>query len=266
MKIAQLTKWGRSAGRVSGFYFFLGRKSVRTRLFAALGLIPVALAVAVRIAMVGRPEEIMTFFNDTLMTFFLQFYIVIVALFFGTSICGEEVEGKTLPYISTKPVPRSAIIAGKFGASFLLQSIMVAVGLTLSFGIMNAERVFSAGMPQLFLRSVAALLLGVAAYTALFAFLGTLLKRSIIIGLIFGLGWENVIQYFPGSTQKLSVAHYLKSLLPYHAAGGGKYSFLLYRLEPTSAALSVLTLVLITAVFLAAACLVFSVREYRFDE
>ena len=36
------------------------------------------------------------------------------------------------------------------------------------------------------------------AYTALFTFLGTFLKKSILIGLAFGFGWETVIQYFPG--------------------------------------------------------------------
>ncbi len=266
MDMKRLTNWARSAGRVAGFYSFLGRKAGRSRLFALLGLIPVALAVTVRLVMPGRGDDVTAVFNDIIMIFFLQFYIVIMALFFGTSICGEEVEGKTLPYIATRPVRRSAVIAGKYGAAFILQAVMVTVGLTASFVIMNAGRPASAGM-GLFLRSWSALVLGVAAYTALFTFLGTLLKRSILIGLIFGLGWENAIQYFPGSTQKLSVAHYLKSLLPYQPpTGGGRLSFLLFRLEPTPAALAVLTLVLIAAIFLAAACVVFSVKEYRFDE
>jgi ABC-2 type transport system permease protein len=102
------------------------------------------------------------------------------------------------------------------------------------------------------------------AYTALFTFLGTLLKKSILIGLAFGFGWETVIQYFPGSTQRFSIVHYLKSLLPYYSPG--KYSILMFRLEPTGPLAAVLTLFLITAVFLGLACLVFSLKEYMFED
>jgi len=258
--------WYRAAGRVFRFYFFLARRAVRTRLFVILGLVPVALAVIVRVVFAGKSGEVMAVFNDILITFFLQFYIVVLSLFYGTSICAEEIENKTLHYIATRPVSRSSVIAGKSAAYILLQTVMVITGLTVSYLIMNAPSLKTGGFFPLLLRSYAALFLGTAAYTAVYAFLGTVLKRSLIIGLIFGFGWENVIQYFPGSTQKLSVVHYLKSLLPYRPVAGGKLSFLLFRLEPTSPLASIATLIIVTAFFTVLACLVFSWKEYRFDE
>ena len=117
-----------------------------------------------------------------------------------------------------------------------------------------------------FLTYAGVLALGILAYTAFFAFLGTFLKRAIIVGLLFGFGWENVIQYFPGSTQKFSLVHYLKSLLPRRPAGGGQLSLLLFRLEPTSPVVAVITLGAVAAVFVALACWVFRAREYLYEE
>jgi ABC-2 type transport system permease protein len=97
-------------------------------------------------------------------------------------------------------------------------------------------------------------------YTAFFTFIGTILKKSIMFGLIFSFGWENVIQYFPGSTQKFTIVHYLKSLLP--SVSRGRFSFLLFRLEPSSTGTSIFMLFLIAAVFIVLACVLFTYKEY----
>ena len=130
---------------------------------------------------------------------------------------------------------------------------------------MNGQRFRDPALYLTFLKYAGALGLGIAAYTALFAFLGTFLKRAILVGLLFGFGWENVIQYFPGSTQRLSLVHYLKSLMPRRAAGG-PLSILLFRLEPSKPAVAVLMLILIAAAFLALACWLFRTKEYLYEE
>jgi ABC-2 type transport system permease protein len=146
-----------------------------------------------------------------------------------------------------------------------LMFIMVWTSLFLSFFIMNGHRLREPGLYLTFLRYAGALGLGILAYTAFFAFLGTFLKRAILVGLMFGFGWENIIQYFPGSTQKFSLVHYMKSLMP-RRPSGGPLSMLLFRLEPTEPAVAVITLVVIAAAFLALACWLFRTKEYLFEE
>jgi hypothetical protein len=137
---------------------------------------------------------------------------------------------------------------------------------------MNAARLSDPGLYATFFRYLGVLGLGILAYTAFFTFLGAVLKRAIIVGMVFGFGWENVIQYFPGSTQKLSIVHYLKSLLPYHppsvgGGGGGRgVALLLFRLEPTAPLAAILILAAITAGFLALACWLFRTKEYLYEE
>lgn len=253
---------------VSAFYWILGRKSGKTRVLALLGMFPVALAVVVRVVLHSRSEDLMAVFIEILMVFFLQIYIVLLSLFFGTSIVAEEIEGRTLPYLITRPLAKPGIIVGKYGAYSLLMFMMVAVSLALSYFIMNGHRLGDASLYPAFLQYIGVLGLGILAYTAFFAFLGAVLRKAILVGLAFGFGWETVIQYFPGTTQRFSLVHYLKSLLPYRPQGGvaGPLMILLFRLEPTSPVVSVLALVAIAAVFLGLACLVFRLKEYLFDE
>jgi ABC-2 type transport system permease protein len=251
--------------KVFAFFFFLGRRTSKTRVFFLLGLIPVAIAIMVRIVMAGRADDVAAVFNEILMVFYVTFDIVILSLFFGTSIVAEETEGRTLPYLITRPLSKSGIFLGKYAAYVALMFLMVAASLFLSFFIMNGHRFRDPILYLTFLRYTGALGLGILAYTAFFAFLGTFLKRAILVGLLFGFGWENVIQYFPGSTQKFSLVHYMKSLMPRRAAGG-PLSILLFRLEPTEPAVAILMLAVIAAAFLALACWLFRMREYLFEE
>jgi len=175
------------------------------------------------------------------MTFYLKFLILILSLFFGTSICSEEIENKTLTYLTTRPIPKSAIILGKYAAYSLLILLMMGVGIVASFFILNFEKLLDFSLYPLLLKNLGVLSLGVFCYMALFTLMGTFLKRSIIVGLIFSFG------------------------LPTHYSGG-KFSILLFQLEPTSAGTAVFVLVLLTGVFLALACYVFSRREYILED
>lgn len=203
-------------------------------------------------------------FSNMIIVFYIQFLILILALFFGVSVCSEELEGKTLTYLTTRPVSKPAIILGKYGAYTALVILMTAVGLVLSFLILNVNKLLDFSLYKILLRDVIVLSLGLICYTAFFTFIGTFLKKSIMFGLVFSFGWENVIQYFPGSTQRFSIVHYLKSLLP--ASPGGRFSFLLFRLEPSSPGMALFMLFLITSVFLGLSCLFFSLKEYIIED
>jgi len=203
-------------------------------------------------------------FSNMIMVFYLQFLVLILSLFYGTSVCSEEIERKTLTYLTTRPVSKSAIILGKYAAYTLLLILMTGVGLIFSFLILNVSNLLDLSVYKILLKYAVVLFLGLICYTSFFTFIGTFLKKSILFGLVFSFGWENVIQYFPGSTQRFAIAHYLKSLLPFPS--GSEFPFLLFRLEPTPPAVAVIVLFLITGVFLFLACLFFSQKEYIFED
>lgn len=257
----------RSIKAVFALFFVLGKKSRRTKAFYLLSFLPVLIALAIKFLQIfseGSSLEGIYIFSNIIMVFDLQFLILILALFFGTSVCSEELEGKTLTYLTTKPVPKPAVILGKYAAYEVLVLTMTAAGVIFSFLVLNVEHLLELSLYRILFRDLAVLSLGLICYTAFFTMIGTFLKKSIMFGLVFSFGWENVIQYFPGSTQRFAIAHYLKSLLP--PSSGGRFSFLLFKLEPTAPFESVATLFFLTAVFLAVACLVFFFKEYILDD
>ncbi|MFQ6037428.1 MAG: ABC transporter permease [Candidatus Aminicenantales bacterium] len=256
-----------SLAHVTAFFFEIGKRSRKWKLFLGLSLLPVLMAFVVKVLQafsLGRSVPGLYIFNSIIMAFYLQFLILILSLFIGTSVCSEELENKTLTYLTTRPVAKPEIIIGKYVAYLMFAILMTVVGVVLSFLVLNITDLTDASLYQILIRDMTVLSLGLAAYTAFFTFIGTFLKKSILFGLVFSFGWENVIQYFPGSTQKFAIAHYLKSLLPSEPTG--RFSFLLFRLEPTSKGTAVVMLVFLTAVFLTLACLIFTGKEYILEE
>jgi ABC-2 type transport system permease protein len=257
----------RSVGRVFAVFFPQGRKARRTRFFFLFSFLPVAASMVIKFNQIfsGRPGSGNGYlFNNLIMLFYLQLIILILALFYGTSVCSEEIEGKTLPYLVTRPIPKAAVVLGKYAAYTVVMIGIVTLGLVFSFLILNLDRLFDPAAYRILFRYLGVLILGMMAYGALFTFFGSFLKRSIFFGLLFCFGWENVIQYFPGSTQRLAIAHYLKSFLP--TTSSGRFSILTFRLEPTKPGFALLMLFLITAALLALACLLFTIKEYILDD
>jgi len=256
-----------STGKAFSFFLFLGRGANKTKVFLLISFLPVVMAVIIKSVQYFNKNSWMqdiSIFSNIIIFFYLQFLILILALFFGTSVCSEEIEGKTLTYLTTRPIPKSAIILGKYSAYTLLIILMVNVGVIFSFVILNLNQLLDFSLYKILFRDMGVLTLGLVCYTAFFTFIGTFLKKSILFGLIFSFGWENIIQYFPGSTQRFTIVHYLKSLLPQPARG--RFSFLLFRLEPSSPGTAIAMLLLITGIFLGLACLVFSQKEYILED
>jgi ABC-type transport system involved in multi-copper enzyme maturation permease subunit len=237
-------------------FFNSGLKAVRTRVFILLGLLPVALMVIVRLVDASSAPD---FFSKVMLSLYFQLLIPVLALFFGSTIVNEELDNKTLVYLTVAPVPRRAVILGKYLAAFLLLLLIVGSGFLLSFLAAAANRLGRAAAWEELGVFLGTSVLALFCYSTLFTLAGTFMKKSILIGLFFVFGWESVVQYFPGVTQKFTIIHWIKSLLPVQADQGG---FLIFQLQPSPALESVLVLFIAGLIFLIAAVFIFERREY----
>jgi ABC-type transport system involved in multi-copper enzyme maturation permease subunit len=260
----------RSIRSVFSFYAFIVRRARRTRVFVLVSFLPAVVALVIRISAwlsPGASVDGPAVFSNIVLTFNLQFLILVLALFYGTSIAAEELEGKTLTYLTTRPVPKAAIILGKYAAYAAFLIGVVAAGVTAAFVILHADRLGDGSSWLVLVRSAAVLCLGLLTYLAFFTLAGVLLKKSVLFGLMFSFGWENIVPYFPGATQRLTIMHYLKSLLPAVSTGGeGSFAFLMFKLEPSAPAAAIATLAVVTAAALILACWAFTRKEYLFEE
>jgi ABC-2 type transport system permease protein len=237
-------------------FFKTGLKATRTRVFILLSLVPVLLMFIVRLVDASSAGD---FFSKVMLSLYFQLLIPVLSLFFGTTIVNEELDNKTLVYLTTSPVPRRAVILGKYLAAFLLLIMIVGSGFLLSFLTVALNRLNQAAAWEELGVFLGTSLLAIFCYSALFTLAGTFMKKSIIIGLFFVFGWESVVQYFPGVTQKFTIIHWIKSLLPVQADQGG---FLIFQLQPSPPLQSVLVLLAAGALFLSLAVFIFQRREY----
>ncbi len=76
-----------AALRVLNFSFVLGRKAKRTKFFFVLGFVPVLLALLLRLRQVmdisPRRFSGMFFYSNVILPFYLQFLLLMLALFYG---------------------------------------------------------------------------------------------------------------------------------------------------------------------------------------
>ncbi|NIM16595.1 MAG: ABC transporter permease subunit [Candidatus Aminicenantes bacterium] len=261
--------FSRAFKEIFGFFFKQELKAKRTRVFFLLSFLPILLVLIAKIneirATYGEATSAQVF-TQAVLIIYIQLLIPILALLFGSGIVNEEVDNKTLVFLTTSPIPKPSIITGKFAAYVLLGIIIVNVGLFLCFLIVNINRLGKMVHVKEFFSFVGVGILGLVTYMALFTLLGTLLKKAgVVLGLLFIFGWENLVQYFPGITQKFTVIHWIKSLLP-RGFRGTVFKALMFRLEPSSTLESLVVLIIFVTAALVAASLIFKNREYILSE
>jgi ABC-2 type transport system permease protein len=204
-------------------------------------------------------------FGTLMSTAVIHFLVVFVTLFYGTALISEEVEGKTLTYLFVRPIPKPTIMLGKFLALVWMGSVLVIPTVVLSYLILYLrldlapfwEDIGTLG------KDIGIVFLALLAYGSFFSLLGAWLKHSILAGLLYAFGWEGIISYLPGFTRKLTITHYIQSIFPHQDAGTALAMLIGDRTETFEA---VITLILLSALFLITACLVLREKEYVLEQ
>ena len=198
---------------------------------------------------------------------YVRFTIPILGVFYGTSLIADEVEDKTITYLFTRPVPRAAVLLGKYFAFLACTIFVVLPSVILVWLIIIPIRgSLAAGFPDL-VTDLLVMTLGLITYGALFAWAGAALKRPLLTGLFFVFGWEPIAVILPGYLKKLTVAYYLQGLVPHTMPSDSPVSLIqeLFR-EVPSLTTSLVGLAAITVVCLWMACRAVTKREYVLEQ
>ena len=184
---------------------------------------PVALAVALRIvdslhtsgfrvngAQVGGG----TIFGMMIWLLYIRFIVPVLGIFYGTALIADEVDDKTITYLFTRPIPRSAVLLGKYLAYLVCTVLLVLPSVVLVYFLIvpTGGGSIAEAFPSLVM-DLGMLAVGLAAYGAVFALVGTRLKRPLVIGLVFAFGWEPAVRLFPGYLKRLTVAYGMQALV-----------------------------------------------------
>lgn len=205
----------------------------------------------------------------------VQLYYVRLGIFFGCLgifsrlIRGEMIE-RSLHYYLLSPVRRELILLSKFFAGAVSSVVLFGGAVLLDFALMYAGY-GAAGRDYMthgqgFGQIEAYLLITVLAclgYGSLFLLL-SLMFRNPMPGALLLWGWEAINPVMPSMLQKLSVASYLRHLMPVSVPAEGIFALLTVETEPVSAWVAVLGLLVLIAVVLVYSCYRMRLLEIRY--
>ena len=234
---------------------FLGRRAI---LIYLLALLPVFLLGM--LALVSAPTR--NFVNLSMIFAWIYAGLILrTVVFFGCAwifmnLFRGELVDRSLHYYFLSPVRREVLVLGKYlsgvvaSATLFVTTTVVAM-LLLYFPNFSAEsgRFFfdGPGMRQL-LTYAGVTLLACIGYGAFFLVVGLFFRNPIIPALVM-YGWELINFLLPPLLKKISVIHYLNSLLPISVSEG---PFAVVA-EPTPAWIAIPGLLLVTLLVLFAA-------------
>jgi len=164
-------------------------------------------------------------FGMMIWVLFVRFIVPVLGVFYGTALVADEVEDKTITYLFTRPIQRGAVLLGKYLAYLVCTALVVLPSVTIVYFMI----VPFSDVPATFgllVKDLGILAVGLAVYGALFALIGAVLKRPLVIGLIFAFGWEQMALLMPGYLKRFTVAHYIQALVPHAMPADGPASLL----------------------------------------
>ena len=216
-----------------------------------------------RRAGVRRPAEV----SDFTFLFILIPHALapLAALLCAGGIIRDEVEEQTLTYLLLRPLPRTAIYAIK-----LLAALVTAALLTSFFTV--ATLVFiawltgeppTAGYFAQGVKIAAIFSLAQVAYCGLFALLALLMRRALLVGVVYIIFFEGLLATFDTIARRMTVMYYFRVLVLrwLNPASGATWEFNL-KTAPT-AANCVLTLLVAGLVLTIVGSLIFASGEFR---
>lgn len=204
-----------------------------------------------------------------------QFYYVRLGIFFGCLgifsrlIRGEMIE-RSLHFYLLSPVRREVLLLAKFAAGavsalalFGSASIANFALIYAAFGPAGQDYVFNGpGMGQL-QAYLAVVVLACLGYGSVFLLLSMMFRNPTPAALLV-FAWEAINPVMPSLLQKISVASYLRHLMPVKVQGDDIFALLTVTTEPVPGWVAALGLLVLIAVVLTYSCYRMRTLEIRY--
>jgi ABC-type transport system involved in multi-copper enzyme maturation permease subunit len=205
----------------------------------------------------------------------MQFYYIRLGIFFGCLgifsrlIRGEMIE-RSLHFYMLAPVRREVLLLAKFAAGAISALALFGTATVANFALIylgfraaGQDYIFNgAGMGQLeaYLVIVVLACLG---YGSVFLLLSMMFRNPTPAALLV-FGWEAINPVMPSLLQKISVASYLKHLMPVTIQGKDIFALLTVTTEPVPGWVAAFGLLALIAVVLTYSCYRMRTLEIRY--
>ena len=203
--------------------------------------------------------EFTNFARWVILSAYLGFVLPMFTLAYASGAIGSERESRSLIWLMTRPIPRSAIYLAKFVGT-LPWCLLFSVG---GFGALCL-----AGGEQgrvAFRLFWPAALAGTIAFSALFHLIGAIFRRPVIVGLVYVFFFEFLVAALPGSLKMLSLTFYTRCLMYNEAVAAGYPGAMLDVPAPVTSTTAWAMLTVVPLVLTLLGSWLFARFEYRDD-
>lgn len=132
----------------------------------------------------------------------------LAAVVFGTTAFGGEIDDGTLLYLLVKPIARWRVVLSKYVVAASCTLVMMLPAVFLPWLLVRGEDL-PAGIPIAYLWGAA---LGAVLYSAVFVMLGLTARYSLVLGLIYVVGFEGVLSRSVPGIKALSIREFANAV------------------------------------------------------
>jgi len=222
-----------------------------------------------------RHQQLQIGDDTTVLAGIVQLYYIRLGVFFGCLgifsrlIRGEMIE-RSLHFYLLAPVRREVLLLAKFIAGSISAVLLFGTAIIadfalmyLGFGAAGRDYMFNGpGLGQIE-AYLAIIVLACLGYGAVFLLLSMMFRNPTPAAMLV-LGWEAINPVLPSILQKLSVASYLRHLMPVSVQAEGIFALLTVQTEPVSAWAATLGLLVLIAAVLTYSCYRIRTLEIRY--
>jgi ABC-2 type transport system permease protein len=208
-----------------------------------------------------RPDNykpIEMFINASLFLY-LQFFVVLYTLIYGSSLLHDELDKKTMTYLLIRSSKRLEIVIFKYIGLIISVNILFIVAISVCyfiFAIQGESSDLLDNLDKLFYICLV-MFLGSLAYGAFFTFLSIFFKRPLMIGLLYAFIWEVFITNIPMNIRRATIMYYLRSVF-YHQV---RYGEIMQFTKMETVSFSVRVILIVMVVFVGLSCWLITRKE-----
>jgi ABC-2 type transport system permease protein len=188
-----------------------------------VGLAGFALVPAVIVGAIAFTHPVAASLSSTAEDLFalltLPIIVMVIVLVLSVGQFRNEIDSETLVYLTDRSVKRVTIVVGKYLGALTAALVLVipATILPLAIASLAGGISYPIDVPA---TATGAAILAAVAYGGFFLFLGLISRSALLIGLLYGFLWEELLPLLPGDVPRFTVIFYLRSFLSWELSSG----------------------------------------------
>ncbi len=191
------------------------RQFLRSRsIYVVLGISLLASVLAVIVQ--ATPGEMSIrdlraiFANDLYQDLIAATLLPLATLVLSTAAFGDEIEDRSLQYLTLKPIGRFRIVFEKLLAVIVVMVPIVWLGIAVTWAIVAFGNVDA--LRDLLWPALASSLVAIVGFGSLFMLLSMVMQRALLAGIFYVFVWETALSRFLPGIRAISIRHYTQSL------------------------------------------------------